>query len=167
MTRIWLLILLLSICGCKTLDLDPKWAPLKHVKQSLTLSPSSTGARTIGDTVYVRNLSKWLDAHPEPLFTALLLHEQEHSKRQFAYDGGHWAWIGRYVTDTDFMWDEEQRGWYLQIKHARSRGAQIVVDKLAKSLSDYRNLAGSMVSESDARAWINAVLSGAWHPSDD
>lgn len=164
MNRLIPLLALLCLAGCKTYDLGPEWAPLEKVVQSKTLSlgvSTEKGARTVGETVYVWNLSDFLD-RGEPYVTAMLKHEQVHSQRQFAHENGVWGWIGEYLTSRGFRWLEEQLGFYEQIVYLRSHGIGIVVDSWAKNLSGIGY--GFMVSKEDAIEWLEQVLNGWWHP---
>lgn len=159
-----LLLLVFLAVGCTSQNLGGEWRPLERITASKILSPSKTGARTIGSTVYVYDLKTWLAQHPEPLLTAVLKHEQVHAHRQLNYPDGETRWIQRYLTDPAFAWEEEQVGWYEQITYARAHGVVFIPEGLAKALSDYRTLAGPMVSYDEALAWVRAVISGHWHP---
>ena len=62
------------------------------------------------------------------------------------------------------MWAEEQAGWYEEIKHMGYGGLRRSAEDLAKILSGYQNLKGSMVSYAEALAWAKQVLDGSWRP---
>jgi hypothetical protein len=164
------LLILLSLLGCSNLehlDLDPKWAPLDEIHERPDMLGFSSTTTTIGHTVYVADLDRWLLEHPvgSPLFDAVLLHEQVHAVRQLEH--GVSFWIARYLTDAEFMWDEEQRGWYVELRHLRYRGLQVDVGGVARNLHHYENLLGQqMVSYEDAVVWVQAVLDGSWEPAD-
>lgn len=147
------------------LRLDARWAPLEAIVERAALpGVSNTAATTIGTKVYVVDLQRWLKRHPQnsPLFEGVMLHEQVHSRRQLA--AGVDPWIARYVRDTAFMWAEEQLGWYAELQLLKSRGLAINVKGVAKSLSNYSNLAGDMVTYDEALKWVEAVLAGRWKP---
>jgi len=152
--------------GCSSLELGPEWRPLRRIQESqaLSLGLSAGGARTIGTTVYVPNLSGFLKKNPEPKLSAVLGHERVHAVRQL--EAGHAEWISRYMTDTGFMWREEMLGWYHQLEHMRRHGVRYQLEGLAKALSRYRNFAGLMISERKALEWLKQVESGVWRPQD-
>lgn len=158
------------LAGCATHELDAKWHPLDQIKgadlpfglQEKIHVPTAT---TISDTVYVVDLEKWLKAHPEPLYSATLTHEQLHSARQRQY--GVLGWLARYATDREFMWIEEQWGWAYQLDYLRDRGYGIDADAVVRNLLKYRNLAGPMIEEAEARVFVQSVLNGTWSPPKD
>lgn len=165
--RAILLVILLLLSGCKssTYDLPEEYRPLERIKQSALRSGEFI--TTIGDTVYVNDLGNWLQDNPvdSPAFKASLRHEQEHSRRQFAY--GTTEWVAKYVTDTSFMWEEESIGWYYEITELIRYGEHVSPENVASVLTSYSNLAGRMISYDAALAWVNAVLRGQWKPSPD
>ena len=163
-----LLLLLLLPLGCanyESMDLDAKWEPLETIRERPDMLGSDSQATTIGHTMYVEDLDDWLAQRPVdgPRFDAILLHEQVHAVRQL--DAGVTVWLSRYVTDTDFMWEEEQLGWYEQLRELRRRGQQINVPGVANTLRNYKNLAGRMVSYAEAVGWVEDVLAGRWTPA--
>lgn len=172
MRSITTMLLLAALCvvGCSSQghELDDRFSPLKRIRESV-LRPG-TAITTLGDTAWVNDLDKWLKSHPPdgPLYDGILLHEQEHSVRQKAY--GLNAWLKRYLTDTDFMRDEELRGWYVQLREFQRRGLRIIPESVAEVLSDpknYKNFKGAMMSYEDALTWVRDVLAGRWYPSKD
>lgn len=164
MTMALLTMITTSGCATKVHPVEERFRPLERIKESV-LRPG-TGITTIGRTARVNDLDDWLAKHPPggPRYDALLLHEREHTLRQEAY--GLNAWLSRYMTDLDFMWAEEARGWYIQLMEYRRRGLRVNVSGVAKILAGYRNFAGRMISEEDALKWIQDVLSGRWKPGD-
>lgn len=155
--------------GCvtygETRDIEPEYRPLKTLSERPDMILSDTAATTVGEIVYVADLDKWLNDHPvgTPRYHATMVHEQEHSKRQHAQ--GTLKWVSRYLVDKDFMWAEEQRGWYLQLKALKAAGFTINVDGTANSLHNYKTLTGSsMVGREEAKQWILSVLNGQWTP---
>jgi len=152
-------------CATKSHDLAEQYRPLERVRESI-LRPG-TAITTIGTTAYVNDLDEWLAQRPpgSPKYHAILLHEREHTIRQLAY--GQKAWLGRYLIDVGFMWDEESRGWYIQLQEYRRRGLQVNPEGVAKVLAGYRNFAGRMISYEDALTWVRDVLAGRWSPSDE
>lgn len=166
-TLVLSIVLMLTACSSREHDLDDVYAPLEQIRERPNLVLSETAITTIGESAYVVDLKDWLGRHPEGSLTyrAILLHEQEHSERQ---RGGVVGWIGRYITDKDFMWKEEQRGWHLELTTLRNGGANINVDGVANALSKYKTITGErMVSFADAKVWVTQVLSGQWVPSPD
>lgn len=144
---------------------DPRYAPIEAIVERAPLPGlSRTAATTIGTKVYVADLDDWLARHPpgSPPYEAVLLHEQVHAQRQVA--AGVDPWIQRYLSDRAFMWAEEQRGWYVQLRHLRQRGLGVDAAAVARNLTTYRNLAGAMVSYDEALEWTRAVLEGRWAP---
>lgn len=169
MRRTILLTLLLILplnYGCRgpVHELDEQYRPLERVQESV-LRPG-TAITTIGRTAYVNDLEKWLVDRPvgSPRYHAILLHERLHAQRQLDY--GLTSWLARYLRDVDFMRDEELRGWYIQLTEYRRRGLQISPEGVAKTLSNYRNLVGRMMSYEDALTWVRDVLAGRWRPED-
>jgi len=161
-----LLMILLVMAGCTSAvhELPEVYRPLERVKESF-LRPG-TGITTIGTTARVRDLDEWLAKHPPggPMYHAILMHEREHTVRQLAY--GLNSWLGRYLTDTEFMLDEELRGWYIQLMEYRRHGLQVSPEGVAKSLAAYQSFAGHMISYEDALTWVRDVLAGRWKPED-
>jgi hypothetical protein len=165
-----LLVLLVTLVGCAGREhkLDASYAPLDRITERPNVGIAETAVTTIGDTVYVVDLKKWLaeNAPGSLTYHATLLHEQEHARRQF--DRGLVRWLASYMTDSDFMWREEQRGWYLELRALRAGGANILVDVVADSLASYKTITGKdMVKFDAAKAWVQAVLAGQWAPPPD
>lgn len=160
-----LMILLVSGCATKVHEVPEQYRPLERIKESV-LRPGSY-ITTVGTTARVWDLDEWLAKHPPggPMYHAILMHEKLHTERQLAY--GLDAWIGRYLIDTEFMWDEESRGWFLQIQEYRRRGLRPNAPGIAKILAGYRNFAGPMILYEDALKWVQDVLAGRWRPSED
>ena len=152
-------------CGSKEFTVPEMYAPLVSIVERPNYVLPETAITTIGTTAYVVSLGDWLADHPEGsiAFNATLLHEQEHSKRQLSY--GTLAWLAQYVVDTGFMWAEEQRGWYLELKALANSGQHLNVDAIAQILHDYKNLSGRMVSFPEAQIWVRDVLAGTWKPN--
>lgn len=154
--------------GAARFELDPRYRPLVAIVERASLPfMSDTAATTISPEVFVVDLDGWLKKHPpgSSLFESVIRHEQVHAQRQEAYPGGVDPWVDRYLQDTAFMWDEEQRGWFEEIKYLRYGNLQIQPEGLARSLSRYRNLKGSMVSYEVALAWVQDVLNNRWQPT--
>lgn len=147
------------------MPLDAKHFPLKHLAENpiLTLTFEPTEAMTIGDTVYVHDLEEFLSEIPEFRLTALLLHEQVHSIRQQAY--GVFPWILKYLVDKNFALHEEKLGWAAHLLWLRDHGHDINRDVAAYSLSNYMVLTGYLISEEDARIWVDQVLDQGLRPN--
>jgi hypothetical protein len=160
-----LMVLLISGCATKVHLVPEQYRPLERIKESV-LRPG-TAITTVGTTARVWDLDEWLAKHPPggPTYHAILMHEREHTERQLAY--GLNAWLGRYLTNTAFMWDEEARGWYVQLREYQRRGLRVNAEGVAKILAGYRNFAGRMISYEDALTWVQDVLAGRWHPSEE
>lgn len=158
------LLLLLFLSACSSMDLDDEWRPLTEIRESraVAVGLSDSGARTIGRTIYVNDLDEFLDRHPEPLFSAVLHHERVHAIRQA--EEGLAEWISRYLVDRDFMWEEEQVGWYAQLIYMRNHGLQIIPEAVANVLHGYSNAEGTMVGFAEALQWVQDVLAGRWEP---
>ena len=71
-------------------------------------------------------------------------------------------WLVRYSLDCGFMWQEEQAGWYREIKSLQAAGQLVSPEVFASSLDDYANATGDMVSYSEALTWVRDVLAGRW-----
>lgn len=155
---------LVAGCGTGTHALDPRWRPLELVVERPPLLLREGATTTLGSRVYVADLDAWLERHPDGSVEqeALLLHEREHAVRQL--DLGLGPWLRRYLNDRRFMWAEEQRGHFLELRHLQRAGRPVVAAQVALRLSRYRNLQGRMVSFAEALAWVQAVLAGRWTP---
>jgi len=160
-----LIVLVLIFSGCNTFDLDEKWLPLEQMVERLHIGGQEGITTTVGTKIYSEDIDDYLEKNPPGSvgFDSLLYHEQVHSKRQLKT--GVTKWIYEYLHNTEFMWKEEQLGYYVAIKNIRSRGYSILVENVAKAMSGYQNLVGSMVSYDDALQWVNNVLSDKWIPA--
>jgi len=152
--------------GGERYALPAKYAPLEAIVERPAIPGlSSTAATTLSPYVYVVDLEDWLADHPvgTPVFDAVMLHEQVHARRQEAM--GVDAWRSEYLMSREFMWAEEQLGWYVHIQRLKraSRG-RIVEEAIARNLSKYRNLRGRMVDYDAALAWVKDVVAGRWRP---
>ena len=158
-----LLVMLASGCRQATYDVPEQYRPLERIVESV-LRPG-TAITTVGPTARVWDLDDWLAKHPpgSPAFHAILMHERDHTTRQLAM--GLTKWLGRYLTDTEFMRGEELRGWYIQIQEYRRRGISPDPEGVARILAgSYMNFAGRMMSYEDALTWVRDVLAGRWKP---
>jgi hypothetical protein len=160
------LAVVLALAGCSrgVLRLDPECAPLVEVVERPSLVFTDETTTTLGTRLYVADLAAWERRYPAGSVerAALLLHEQEHARRQLATGLG--RWLGRYLNDRAFMWAEEQRGHALQLRHLARHGRPVNATAVAGTLHDYRNLEGRMVGFAEALAFVQAVLSGTWTP---
>lgn len=160
------LVVVVALAGCSrdVLRLEPEWAPLVEVVERPSLVFTDVTSTTLGTRIYVADLGAWERRYPEGSVEreALLLHEQEHARRQLSTGLG--RWLGQYLNDREFMWTEEQRGYALQLRHLARHGRPVNPQALAATLHDYRNLAGRMVGFPEALAFVTAVLAGTWVP---
>ena len=179
MRRLLLLTFLMCLIGspgCKSTDgkdmLEPVWEsleipeefrPLERVRARGNLA-SKTTLTTVGRTVYVYSLDRFRERFPfmGPRYRAVMRHEQEHARRQL--DRGVVVWTAKYLVDRDFMWEEEQIGWYYEIQERRRLGVGVSPEQIGETLSNYSNISGRMVSAAEATAWVREVLVGRWTP---
>lgn len=156
--------LALGGCGPSSYALPPEWAPLTEVVERPRVGLDDGTTTTVGTRILVADLRAWQRRYPEGSVErdALLRHEREHAIRQQGRGLG--PWLRLYLNDRDFMWAEEQRGWYLELRRLQAAGRPIVPAEIAARLSRYRNLAGRMVSFRIALAWVQDVLAGRWTP---
>jgi len=166
--RYLIAMVVLLVTGCGSVEyLGPEWAPLEKIVESKVVSVglSPRGAITIGDTIYVVDLELWNEVNPEPERTGILKHEQVHAVRQAKMGLG--KWLGKYLTDTEFMRREELLGWYAKLAYFREVGHYWDPVEVAASLHEvYQNVHGPMVSEEDALEWALLVRGGAWVPDE-
>lgn len=163
--RYTIILLLTLLAGCaNTAPIPEKYRPLETLSGRPDFLAPDTTATTVGKTVYVADVEKWLKERPEGTvrYDSIMQHERVHSYRQLKLGVG--TWLSRYASSAAFRWKEEQLGWYIQIQLLRRGGFQINVDGVAKSLSGYKPF---MVSYEDARQWVLDVLAGRWKPASD
>ena len=95
------------------------------------------------------------------------MHERQHALEQEAYVGNATglirasrmaSWINKYLTDKDFRWGVEKRGYKADILYERSHGIWVIPEVYARILSG--KTYNSMVSYEDALKWVKDVLSG-------
>ncbi len=160
-------LVLMTGCSSSHYNVEADYRPLEEIRERPDFLGDQGTITTIGDTAYVADLKKWLAAHPpgSPIYKAKLRHEQEHSFRQ--RKTGMKEWLAKYLTDTDYMWAAEQRGWYWEIKTLQANGQVVSASNLANVLRDYKNLKGRMVPYDVALAWVQSVLNGSWTPPAD
>lgn len=153
--------------GAPVHDLGSEYLPLRRIVGTRAFPfQSETTITTIGDACYTPDLEGWLQRHPPggPVFTGTLSHERVHAQRQAAYPGGVDAWIERYLNDGAFMWDEESRGWYEELRYLLNRRFTLSAAAVGRSLSGYSNLRGSMISQAEGQRWAEDVIAGRWRP---
>jgi len=176
--RLVLLTLVLASVGCQVYEVTG-YAPISKIVERPSLAVfnvSDSTMSTKGSHIYVGDLAEFLRDTPpgSDEFHGRMIHEQVHATRQFDYLGlpGELAlasWLTRYAVDHGFMWQEEQLGYYPQIKYLLSKGRwpRARTLDLAASLSKgvYKTITGKrMVSFEEALKWIESVVSGAWSP---
>ena len=159
-------VLLFGSTGCTgaELELEARWRPLERIAES-SAWPEGI-ATTIGTTVWTRDLEVLLQSYPEgPERDGLLLHEREHAARQKA-SGSILSWVAEYATSPEFMWAEESRGWFLQLRLLQAHGRRVSAERTAAALSKYETIQGGrpMIGYADALKWVREVLSGRWKP---
>jgi len=158
---------LLLFSGCAaTRSVEPEYAPIKTMSERPWYASFLGGENTIttiGDTVYVGDLDEWMEKRPagSPRYDSIMSHEMVHSYRQ--QKEGTTGWLARYLRDKSFRWEEEQLGWYVQIRMYRRYGLRPNPEGIAKTLAGY---SPSMVSYEEALQWVRDVLSGRWKPAD-
>ena len=155
MRFILLLLLLMGGCSSTTYKLGTEWAPLEQIVEGDLPFVSDTAVTTIGKNLYTVDLDELLKETPPGSveFHALMLHEQEHSKRQIAT--GVTPWIFNYLINDEFKWEEEKAGWGLQIKYLKSVGRAKSPEHYARVLSSSGY--GNMVSYEEALAWAKSL----------
>jgi hypothetical protein len=177
MNRLVLAVLVLPLAACATSmksgegdavhTLTPEYSPLVEIRERPDFVLPESAITTIGTKAYVVDLADWLTRHPpdSPTYKAKLAHEHIHSSRQLKQ--GVTSWISGYLVSADFMWAEEQIGWYYEITTLQRLGLQVNVDGVALILNGYRTAAGSpMVSFPEAKTWVIDVLDGRWKPGE-
>jgi hypothetical protein len=167
MKKLFLILPIILCLGCNSFELDEKWRPLEQMVERPHLSGMTYITTTIGTKIYRENIDKYLEDNPpgSPAFDSLLYHEQVHSKRQLKM--GLTKWLSKYGVDTEFMWKEEQLGYYAGFMEARKRGLWINAEARARGMAKYTNLSGTMVSYEDALIWIKDVLASKWKPAEE
>jgi hypothetical protein len=148
------------------IELD-RWPPLERIEQRPEVGFYGTDMATIATTSYVVDINTWLRKYrPEsPEFHARLRHEQEHARHQAKY--GVLGWVAKYMSDREFMWAAEQRGWFYQLDFLRRLNDKLNPERYAGEIVRQRNLLGSMVEFKVALAWVKKVLAGEWEPPTD
>jgi len=161
-----LLSMVLLSTGCTTgkmHDLGNEWLPLKEIHEKTLTFMDDDWIETVGEYAYVANLDEFLKIYPEDsvVFRALMTHEREHSVRQgtglnLAY------WLVMYNLNPSYAWEEEQAGWYVQIKYLMNAGVAVNIDNTVKVLVQYSNWFGQVVSEEEAMSACYVVF--FYHP---
>lgn len=161
MIRLALLLMAFASTGCAGAELQiDGYPPLRRVVE-LAAVPKGVAA-TVGDTIYTRSIETLQESHPGHEWTALLLHEQEHAKRQA--EAGLLIWLAQYGRDPDFMWLEESRAWAIELTYLRRHGIDRRPEAVAEALSSYKTLIGNhrMIGYVDALKWARDVQAGRW-----
>lgn len=161
MIRLALTFAVLCAVGCKTVDLPARYRPLRQISEGNPFGRDVV--TTLSPTVWVNDISKFDDLD-DPRIHALMMHELVHAKRQGKHWWQSWAWAMRYLVSPEFAWREEQLGWYVELQELRRMGMNINADWVANTLSSYTP---RIVSFAEARAWVDDVLAGRWHPEED
>ena len=158
---------LLLFSGCTvTRDVESKYRPIETMAERLSLPDGDNWITTVGKTVYVGNLEKWMADHPEgsPHYDSIMQHEKVHSHRQLkAGLTGLTLWLANYLSDQSFRWKEEQFGWYVQLKMYQRYGLSVDPEGAARFLASY---IPKLVDYDEALQWVHDVLSGNWEPQD-
>lgn len=177
MRRLFVLVTLVGAAlssGCMTMEkrLEPVWEsidipaefrPLERVRARGNVAAKST-LTTVGTTVYVYSLDRFRDRFPfmGAKYRSVMRHEQEHARRQLKK--GVVLWTAKYLVDRDFMWEEEQIGWFYEIKERQRLGLWVSPEQIGETLSNYSNISGRMISAAKATAWVREVTAGRWTP---
>lgn len=153
----YLLLALVLLAGCNGLEvrLDPKFAPLTHLREVSDDMPllGDGFVVTVYDTAYTKSIRDLLARNPvgSVEWDALFLHEQQHSIREYQDP----LFFFKYATSPSFRWEEEKIGWAAGLRHLVKNGRQVDVKACARSLATgYKG----MVSEEDAEAWVRSVV---------
>lgn len=91
---------------------------------------------------------------PNPYNIALLLHEQEHIKRQKAQ--GRIKWLLKYIFSSKFRFNEELQADIPKIKYLKSKNLEFDLEKRAKQLSGWVYL--WPVSYEEAKNKLNELI---------
>lgn len=160
MTRFALALLLALAAGCSSHKLADSYRPLERIREGNPLG--SSVATTLGTTVWVADLEDWLEERPEgsPRYEAVLMHERVHAQEQL--ERGVLAWTARYLSDPDFAWEAEKRGWAVQLRVLQRRGQQINAGGVAKALDNYKVPGGDLCDWQEALQFVRDVLAGRW-----
>src|SRR4051812_21851141 len=173
MRATWLLlplVVLLLSCGPifstagKAYTLGASHAPLTQIVEDPARATSPTTATTLLNTVYVGNLHAFLEVYPpgSDRLEALLRHEHVHAVHELSSFPFVDVWIGRYMSDRSFRWDEEKQGFAEELTYLVHRGYSVDADELATRLTQaYKGLDGPMVSHDEARAWVLSMVAVA------
>lgn len=149
-------VLALSGCVFKSIDLESRWAPLTKVYETGSVARGVT--MTIDHACYVHDLRDWQRENPlgSDEREALLLHEQAHSKRQLSVGP---FWYARYALDRKFRWEEEKLGYQVQISYLVQHLKSVDTTMLAAVLSG--SVYDGMVSYPEALAWVQSVIAAS------
>lgn len=169
MIRLILLLILLLLPGCKSQDLPENWRPLTKVVER-PLNKIGGDYTTISPYLITTNLDAFNNKNPVEL-EALRRHEVTHAEEQETYirsldnpDSSFLSkrhirmsqWLHKYVTDKDFRWGVEQRGYKAEMLYLMSRGHTLFPEVYAKILSGKTYM--NMVSYEDALEWVHKVI---------
>ena len=149
--------------GCKTKSIPKHFAPL----ETLVERPwgDNQFLTTLHTSVWVSDIEDYLKRSPEGSYgyNSTMIHERIHSIRMGnIFSTG--VFVLQYGFNTDFMWEEEQLGWYFDLKYKQKKGILKQPEYYALVLAKYKNLTGKMVTYIDALAWVKDVLYGGWQP---
>jgi hypothetical protein len=183
--KVFSILLIVPVVGCKSAESDgirssattytlpttkpsislgAEWMPLKFVTEWPRGILPSREMMPIGEHLYVRDLDRWMEHHQPRtgIYRAVLAHQREHARRQCVK--GVLSWIADYSTKPEFMWSEEQVGWYHQIRVLRIWGKTIRPEMIAAELVEHRNLVGPMTTYEKALKWAELAITGRWLP---
>lgn len=155
--------------GCASQKLPQNWEPLKRIVERNHIEGFEHVLTAVSPYLYTADLDWFNETYPEGSIEheALRKHEVQHALEQEVYvDGATGAkrlarlakWIHLYLTDKNFRWEAEKKGYKEEILYLKSQGHYIYPDAYARILSGktYNN----MVSYEVALEWIKAVLNG-------
>ena len=154
----------LLTAGCKTKSIPAHFAPLEQLVERPF--GDNSFVTTLHTNVWVSDIDDYLKRHPEGSYSynATMIHERIHSIRMGNVFTTVWFTL-QYLFNTDFMWSEEQLGWYFDIQYKRSKGILKQAEYYAIVLAGYSNTTGKMITYNKALLWVRDVFSGNWKPN--
>ena len=162
--------ILITLAGCATQELPESWKPLTKLVERKDLPGVGDGVvTTISPNLYVKDIDDFWEDYPigSVQHESLRRHELEHAKDQEEFIGDAKGihrkarmtlWIKKYLTDKNFRWEVEKKGYKAGIQYERSMGVQINPEVYASILSG--KTYNDMVSYEEALEWVRKIYSG-------